>query len=170
MQSILCRPDYSFVPAKGLLGNEHFQVCYCTNDIEQACKIFGDRFGISKFTRLAGPTPGGGHIHVELAWSGNTMFELITCDGPKSELFNARLPKTEFAMHLHHLGFLVSSLSAWDALFEEITRCGREVVQQNNNEGFMRHCFIYIEELGHYFEYIYPEKAGLDFFANVVRN
>ena len=170
MSGLLTRPLAQFDPARGLLRNEHFQVCYTTHDLTRACDIFSRRFGIGKFGGLEGETPAGGYIKVKLAWVGSTMYELVECTGPGSEMYTRMLPESAFGLCHHHLGFLVHSLAAWDDLMTVIARDGWQVSQQNNNRGFMRHCYIHVPELGHYFEYIFPEQAGIDFFENVPAN
>jgi hypothetical protein len=49
MIEFMKRPRAVFSPGDGLLRNEHFQICYVTNDIARACYIFRDRFGIREF-------------------------------------------------------------------------------------------------------------------------
>jgi catechol 2,3-dioxygenase-like lactoylglutathione lyase family enzyme len=170
MSGLIQRPNAVFDPAKGLLRNEHFQICYCTNDLDKAAEIFQQRFGIQQYRDLEGETPKGGYIRVKLAWVGGTMYELLACTGPGSELFNEMLPADEFGLRLHHLGFLVHNQQCWDALLETIEQGGRTIRQSNHTPGFLRHCFVPVPELGHFFEYIFPEQAGIDYFENVPSN
>ena len=164
------RPDGHFNPADGLLRAEQFQMAYATNDIERACELFRQRFGIREFRRLAGQLPSGGHIHIELAWVGPTMYELLTASGPGSELFVGRLPKDRFAIQHHHLGFLIHDEAQWQGLFSQIERNGWTLLSKNNTPGFMQTCFVDVPEVGHYLEYLFPEAAGLDFFESVPNN
>jgi extradiol dioxygenase family protein len=164
------RPHCVFNPAEGLLHAEQFQVAYATNDIERACSFFCQRFGIKAFSRLAGPLPAGGHIHVELAWVGGTMYELITARGAGSELFTGQLPTAEFAIRHHHLGFLVHSEQEWNALLTRIEQQGWKMASRSCNAGFMQSCFVEAPALGHYLEYLFPEPAGLAFFESVPSN
>src|SRR5579859_3069181 len=92
MAGVLKRPDAAFGPAKGLLRTEHFQMAYATNDIGRAMALFRDRYGINEFRTLAGQLPAGGHIHIELAWVGTIMYELMTASGPGSDIYMNRLP------------------------------------------------------------------------------
>lgn len=164
------RPSGTFSPAEGLLRAEQFQMAYATNDIERACDIFRQRFGIREFRRLAGQMPSGGHIHVELAWVGPTMYELLTATGPGSELYVGRLPTDRFAIQHHHLGFLIPDEAQWNSLFAQIENNGWTLLSKNNTPGFMQTCFVDVPELGHYFEYLFPEPAGLAFFEGVPGN
>jgi len=157
-------------PGAGVLRADQFQVSYATNDIERAVEVFRERYGIREFRALAGKLPAGGHIHVELAWVGSIMYELIQASGPGSDLFRHGVPEGEFVITHHHLGFLVYSEEEWDALKARIEQQGDRLLQENNTEGFLRHCFVDAPELGHYLEYIFPEPAGLAFFNDVPRN
>lgn len=161
------RPIPTFDPSSGLLRNEHFQVSYATNDIERAKQVLSTRYGIAEFAQLQGQMPSGGHIHVEVAWVGNTFYELVTASGPGSEIFTSRLPQDEFAIRHHHLGFLIYDQPSWDALFQTIERDGWTLLSANKTEGFLAHCFVDAPELGHYLEFIFPEPAGLAFFESV---
>ena len=156
--------------AIGLLRAAHFQIAYATNDIDRACALFAEKFGISNFTRLEGPLAAGGHIRVELAWVGPVMYELITAEGAGSDIYVGRLPQVGFAVRHHHLGYLVSDSAEWDALLAEAQRVGADVPWISHNAGFMKSCFIDAPLLGHYLEYICPEAAGTAFFASVARN
>jgi catechol 2,3-dioxygenase-like lactoylglutathione lyase family enzyme len=145
-------------------------VAYATNDIDRACEIFGNRFGIRNFRRLEGPLAAGGHIRVELAWVGGTMYELLTASGPGSDIYVNRLPSDSFAIRHHHLGFLVHDEAQWAALETDAARAGRTLLEISKTAGFLQKCFVDVPELGHYFEYIFPEPAAIDFFENVPGN
>lgn len=164
------RPSATYNPADGLLRSEQFQIAYATNDIERARAIFQQRYGIKKFQRLEGPLHAGGHIHVELAWVGNTMYELLTASGPGSELFIGKLPTDQFAIRHHHLGFLIHNENEWNALLAEIAHKGWTLLSQSSNPGFMQSCFVAVPDLEHYFEFLFPEPAGIAFFENVPSN
>lgn len=159
-----------FNPANGLFANNHFQMAYATNDIERAKQLLQGRYHIKHFQKLQGQTPAGGTIHVELAWAGSLMLELITAAGPGAELFMHQLPDQAFSIRHHHLGYLIGSEKDWQALQTLIKNNGYRLLSENNNQGFMRHCFIDAPELGHYLEFIFPEPAGLEFLNNVPAN
>ncbi len=170
MTPTVLRPAPPALPALKLMCNDPFQIAYSTNDIERACDIFAERYGISEFRRLEGERPGGGTIRVELAWVGSMMFELMTASGAGSELYMDRLPQDGFAIRHHHIGYFVHDDASWDALASEAARLGVAYVPGNVNPGFLKSCFVDAPELGHYLEYIYPEAAGIAFFENVPEN
>ena len=170
MKSANLRPPPSPCPGDGLLRNDFFQIAYATNDIDRACTLFGERYGIRAFRRLEGRLPAGGHIRIELALAGGAMYELISADGPGSELFTGLLPAEGFAIRHHHLGYLIHSASAWDALNREFAERGWTVRSKSDNKGFLKACIVEAPELGHYLEYIFPEPAGIEFFESVPRS
>lgn len=170
MSIAISRPISMFNPGRGLFSNDHFQMSYATNDIDKAREVFTRDFGIDEFREIKGKMPAGGYIHAELAWVGTTMYELVSASGPGSEIYMSRLPKDTFAIRHHHLGFLIYNQDDWDALQRLIKDRGFHLLSQNNNEGFMRHCFVDAPELGHYLEFIFPEPAGLAFFEGVPGN
>jgi extradiol dioxygenase family protein len=164
------RPSTTFHPEAGPLRIEQFQIAYATNDIDRARNLFQDRYGIKSFQRLEGQLPAGGYIHIELAWVGSTMYELLTARGAGSEIYVDRLPTDQFAIRHHHLGFLIHHEEEWNALLEEVEREGRTLLSKRNNPGFLQSCFVDAPELGHYLEYIFPEPAGLAFLESVPSN
>lgn len=166
----LSRPGPVFDPALGLLRAEHFEIAYVTNDVGQAKEYFGSRLGIRNFCPLEGEMPSGGFIHIELAWAGAVMYELIEARGPGSELFMSRLPRTAgFHLLHHHLGFLIHDQAQMQAVFAQAGREGFEVIHHSTNP-LVEFCFVDVPELGHYLEYLRPTPMGLEFFENVPRN
>jgi hypothetical protein len=153
-----------------MLQAEHFQIAYATNDIERAMQIFRERFGIKEFCQLKGQMPSGGQIHIELAWVGNTMYELVTSSGSGSDVFMKNIPADVFTLRHHHLGYLIHNDAEWNALLATIERNGWRILTKNSTVGFMQTLIVESPELGHCLEYLYPEPAGLDFFEAVPSN
>lgn len=162
------RPSSLYAPHKGLLRTEQFQIAYATNDIERAKALFQQQLGITEFRCLSGQLADGGHIHVELAWVGNTMYELLTASGEGSELYMRQLPADDFAIRHHHFGFLIHSEAEWEALQQKIVTENWHMPSLSHTVGFMRSCFVECPVLGHYFEYLWPEPAGLAFLEQQV--
>jgi hypothetical protein len=167
---IMKRPSAVFNPAEGLLRAEQFQVAYATNDIERAKQIFGERFGIRAFRQLKAQMPSGGHIHIELAWLGSTMYELVTSSGPGSETFMRYITGSAFTIRHHHLGFLIHNDDEWNGMLAGVEKNGWQILSKNDNAGFMKTCIVEVPELGHCLEYLFPEAAGLAFFESVPAN
>jgi hypothetical protein len=170
MKAIVKRPPVLLNPGSGVLRNDHFQMAYVTNDIERACDVFRQRYGIKAFQTMGGATPAGGEIRVELAWAGGTMYELVHASGPGTDFYNNRLPAEGFAIRHHHLGFFVQDQEGWDALLQEIERDRWPVAYAMDMEDFIFVRYIEAPELGHYLEYMYPAPAAVEFFENVPRS
>src|SRR6516162_2631068 len=98
MQNVIRRPAATPNPGSGLVRYDHFQVAYATSDIERACRVLSERFGIKEYRGLEGQLPTGGRVHIELAWAGGTMYELVHASGPGSEFFTSVLPANGFAI------------------------------------------------------------------------
>ena len=167
MSGLVKRPLAIRNPGQGLFRNDHFQIAYATNDLDRACGVFRERFGIKEYRRLEGGFPEGGHIRIELAWAGGTMYELIRAEGAGSAFYNVGLSPASFAIRHHHLGYFVYDQEGWDALMKEIEQGGWRVAFRTAAEGFLQACYIEVPELGHYLEYLFPEAAGIEFFEAV---
>ena len=151
----------------GLLGYEHFQIAYATNDIDRACDLFRERFGIRAFGRLEGPMPGGREARMECAWVGGVMIELVTTTGPGTDFYVNRLPADAFAIQLHHFGYLLRDEAEWDAVHAAIDKTGLAIVAEGGQAGFMKHCFVGLPGLGHLCEYVLPEAGILAYFEGL---
>jgi hypothetical protein len=145
-----------FDPAKGLLQNEHFQIAYVTNDIDQAVEVFQRRFGVPGFRESDAELPSGATIKVRAAWLGGVAYEITCGQGPGMELWACGAPGAGFVLRHHHLGFLVPDEAAWAALEQAIARGGWTVRQRSDHPGFGRIACVEAPELGHYLEYIMP--------------
>ena len=164
MTSPLKRPAVTAGIGPGPLRFEQFQAGYVTNDMDRACAVLGDRFGIREFCRLEGDMQEGGRIRLEMAWAGGILYEIVQADGPGGEFYRERLPADGFAIRHHHLGFLVTNAADWEALQRQIAQGGWKVALQTDVPGFMKAVYIEAPELGHYLEYLFPEAAGYAFF------
>lgn len=165
MTARLSRPEEPSGPAPGLMRREQFQTAYVTNDLDRACKMLGERYGIDKYSYLEGEMAEGGHIRVAFAWVGSNMYEIIDAKGGReADFYTSRLPKDGFGIAFHHLGYLIHDKEEWDAVRKEIADSKLPVLLDTANPGFMDAIYIEAPELGHYLEYIFPEQGGLDFF------
>lgn len=164
----LSRPPFG--PGAGLVCNELFQIAYAVTDMDQACAIFADQFGVKQFRRLEGALPEGGHIRMEIGWAGGVMYELVCAKGAGSDLFRSLLPNDGFAMKIHHLGYFIPDAAAWEAILSEIAASGRKIVRDTKIPGFLQAVIVEAPELGHYLEYILPEAGGRAFFQEAPSN
>lgn len=164
MELLLDRPVSACDPSRGLLSSEHFQMGYVTNDMTRAEAFFRQRFGVKEFRPTEGGLEGGGHISVRSVWIGNVMYEIICATGPGAELYTDHVQADEFAIRLHHFGFLVSDDAAWDALENTIAGGGWTVRQRSDHPGYVRALYVDVPELGHYLEYVLPAPVLLERF------
>jgi len=168
MKNALTRPESKF--GAGLLRHDHFQIAYNTNDMDRAVALFAERYGIKEFRQLAGPTPAGGKIRMEIGWAGGVMYELIWGEGPGTEVFQVGLPENGFAIRTHHLGYYVPTEEAWNAVIAEVERAGTKIVHKTHVPGFLQAIIVEQQELGHFLEYIFPEAGGVAFFETAPNN
>jgi hypothetical protein len=153
------------------MRKEQFQTGYVTNDLDRACKLLGETYGIDKYSFLEGDMPEGGKIRVAFAWAGGNMYEIIDATGGKEvDFYTDGLPKEGFGLVFHHLGYMIHSREEWDAVKAEIAGRNMEVFLHTENPGFMDAIYIGAPELGHYLEYLFPEEGGLQFFDAVPAN
>jgi hypothetical protein len=169
MQNVIRRP-VSSAAAGGLLQAEHFQIAYVTNDVKRACGVLRGRYGVRNFAPLHVDMPAGGRIHIELAWVGGIMIELIEAIGPGTEFYNDVLPGDGFSIRHHHLGYFVQDIASWEALMKTIQDEAWPVAFEGRNEGFLRFCYIKAPEFDHYLEYLLLDPAGVQFFEAVPAN
>lgn len=169
-KTTLTRPAQKFGPGAGLFRHDHFQIAYNTNDMDKAVALFAERYGIKEFRQLAGPTPAGGKIRMEIGWAGGVMYELIWGEGPGTEVFQVNLPESGFAIRTHHLGYYVPNQDAWTEVLAEVERAGRKIVHETHVPGFLRAIIVEQPELGHFLEYILPEAGGIQFFETAPSN
>ena len=119
---------------------------------------------------MEGDLKEGGHIRVEFGWAGGSLFEVTQADGPGSELYRQGLPKDEFAIRFHHLGYFIPDEAAWQALLKEIEQGRVKVLNETNVPGFLQARIVEAPDLGHWIEYIYPDAGGVAYFQGVPSN
>lgn len=170
MAGLVRRPAAPLAFRKGPMLKDHFQVAYVTNDLDRATQVFGDRFGITQYSYIDSETPDGGHIRVAFAWVGGTMYEIIDCKEPVPGFYTSQLPADDFAIRMHHLGYLLHDRASWDAVEREIAESGTPIAFRTVNPGYIDAIYIDAPELGHFLEYIYPEEAGIQFFKAIPVN
>lgn len=168
MTHALRRPAAASGP--GLVRHDHFQVAWNTTDMDRAKAIFHERHGVREWRRLEGPLPQGGKVHMEIAWAGGVMYELLWAEGPGSEVFRAGLPSEGFGLRPHHLGYYVPTIEAWDAVRKDVERAGLKVLHETNVPGFLQAIIVEEPDLGLFLEYLFPEEGGIQFFETSPSN
>ncbi len=154
----------------GMLCKEHSHSAWVTNDLDRALQVFAQRYGVRKHSFIEGETPEGSRIKVAFAWAGGQVLEVICASGPRFEFYNEMLPRGEFAIRFHHLGFIVHEESGWRQLEQELRDGGWPIAYSTLTGDFIDAYYIKAPELGHYLEYVRPLKAGDDFYNAVPEN
>lgn len=172
MTVTLNRPAAPTHSPAGLMRKEQFQTGYVTNDLDRACELLREKYGIGEYSFIEGDMGEGGTIRVAFAWVGGNMYEIIDARGGKeAEFYTSRLPGDgSFGLVFHHLGYMIHSDEEWAAVKAEITERGMTVALDLADPSFMDAVYIEAPELGHYLEYLYPHAGGLQFFGAVPAN
>ena len=166
----LVAPATPVPPGPGMLRKEQSHTGYVTNDLDRAMELFRDRYGVGKFTFIEGLMPQGGTIRVAFAWAGSQIYEIIQASGPDTAFYNDLLPKDEFAVRFHHLGFVIHDATSWQELEAEIASGAWPVAYSTVTGEFIDAHYVYAPELGHHLEYVWPHEAGLNFYDAVPVN
>jgi hypothetical protein len=156
--------------ARGMLCKEHSHSAWVTNDLDRALDVFARRYGIGDCSFLEGAGALGGAIRVAFAWAGGQVLEIIAASGSEYEFYNRMLPRDEFAIRFHHLGFVIQEETAWKQLEQEIRDGAWEVPLSTLTGDFIDAYYINAPELGHYLEYVRPFEAGNAFYNAVPVN
>jgi hypothetical protein len=146
------------------------QHAYVTNDIDEACRVMGRRFGVNQFWR---PNPqtmsldDGSNVvlHNAHAWVGPIWLELIQPKGGADALWRDWLPTDKgFAMKFHHMGIHVETEEEMRARIAQGEANGLKLALSLTVMGTMARYLDAREDLGHYLEYLYfpdPETVKM---------
>lgn len=145
-------------PSRPALG-QIFQTAYVTTDMDCAVAIFRDRYGIGQFFRSGRrtvPLESSGQMTVEiaLAWSGDTMIEIIQPLADDVAIYADWLPREGFGLRFHHVAVRLHSTSEWDEMLRRNEKLGHRVIFRLTASNTRA---LYIDtaaELGHYVEYL----------------
>jgi hypothetical protein len=155
------------------MSNAVFQLAYVTQDLERAMAEIGVAFGIGQFqvNRDVPIATGNGtaSCHFALAFLGAQQIELIEPAGGVDGVYRDALEPCRIAV-LHHLGFLVTTETAWQATLRRIEAGGDPVPVRGSFGDLMHYAYVDRRDLcGHYMEYMYATPAGAGLFDTVPR-
>ncbi|ATE66508.1 VOC family protein [Rhizorhabdus dicambivorans] len=150
-----------------------FQTAYVTADIDAAVKLAEARFAVPRM-QVNRDVPietvcGTAHCHFALAFVGPVQIELIAPAGGADDVYRAMLPPG-CGLRLHHIGCLLDSDAAWDAVLDEADVSGTAMPVRGDFGGLMR--YVYLDrrdDLGHFVEYMQPGAGGMSLFDTVPR-
>lgn len=154
-----------------------FQHGYVTNDFDRAITRFAD-YGITRWAQMRDLD-----VHVigdkratmsiALAWYGHLQVEIIHPRGGDCQVYAEYLPGgEEFALRLHHHGFLLYDEEEYFGLRDEYaSRGAATVIDGLNPRSGNRYFYADTRpELGHYIEYVYLTPQGVADYAKLPQN
>jgi hypothetical protein len=153
----------------GSVYGQVFQTAYITNDMDEAVRVFADRFGVPDFLRsgpreLAPSDIAPMRVEIALAFVGESMIEIIQPLGLNDSLYRQVLPESGFALVFHHIAHRLHSDAEWDAMLRSAEARGHPIAMQGEASNTR---FLYIDtraSLGHFIEYLYymdPANSSL---------
>jgi hypothetical protein len=150
-----------------------FQLGYVTPDLEAAIAVYGQRLGVSKFLTFdtRDLNPDAEHrVKVGLAWTGDTMIELIEPVG-EHPLYACAMPRSGFAITLHHLGYAMEDKAVWDEALGWLDAQRLPVASRTQMAGTLELVYADARDLlGHHLEIICATPEGRAFLESVPRN
>jgi hypothetical protein len=153
-----------------LLGRQHFQTAYVTTDLDEATAMFAQRHGIEEFHYTRDfALPMGGFLDQASAWAGDVNIEIIQGRGNRDSIFERGLPESGFALKFHHFGYVIPDRESWDSLVQTIDREKRDIVFSGSLPEGLDWIFIDAPELGHYLEYVIPDRSWITLFESLPR-
>jgi hypothetical protein len=141
------------------------QMAYATNDMDRACALFGERYGVHNFLKTgagAYPLDDGGELSMKVshAWVGRTWLEIIEPVAGDGGLYSNWIPKQEFGLRLHHQGFVITDVAEWESAVAEAAAKGlRQVLGVTLPRARVRY-FDTTADLGIYSEYLLSMDRG----------
>jgi len=148
------------------LFNHFFQYGFVARDVDGALGTLRERYGVQK----AVVREMFDWLTVALAWSGETMVEVIVAEPGHMLLYDDHKPAERGALRLHHLGFLMPDRPAWEKAEDMIRADGLTIPFQGQVPGVD---VMYVDtraDLGLYTEYVRLYGEGERYFHDVPRN
>lgn len=154
---------------------------YVTNDLDRAKAVMSERYGITQFLDLRDYAVdiGGGREAVcslGLAYLGDLFVEIIHPKGGECQVYSQILPADEFALKLHHHGYMVKADpahdDAWGAMRQTYEARGIPIVVNGRNSRSGTQYF-YADtraELGHFCEHVLMTEQTLEDYAKIPQN
>jgi len=148
-----------------LLGTP-LQQAYVTNDMDRACVMLGDKFGISQYMRMDNYpmyADSGDEMVISMAhcWVGSVWVEVIQPVGGAVDFYRSVLPAEGFGVRFHHVAIRTPTLAAWEEMLAGNKAKGQKLIFTSKNAQAYVAYFDTTEDLGHYVEYLhFPDPLG----------
>lgn len=145
-----------------------YQFGFIAGDLDFATRRLGEHHGIRHFRRKrANDWMESAHAYV-----GETMIEIIAAGPDAPRLYTDHLPEAGAAARLHHLGYRIPDVFAWEQLESAILSTGIATPMKGTAmDGHLR--FAYLDtrsDLGLYSEYVCLTGPAERIYDDVPRN
>lgn len=144
-----------------------YQFGFIAGDLDFATHRLGERYGIRHFRRKrANDWMESAHAYV-----GETMIEIISTGPDAPGIYTDHLPEGG-AVRLHHLGYRVPDVSAWEQLESVILSTGIAAPMKGTAmNGHLRFAYLdTLSDLGLYTEYVCLTGPAERIYDDVPRN
>jgi catechol 2,3-dioxygenase-like lactoylglutathione lyase family enzyme len=161
-------------PMRPAFMKHFFQLGYVTPDLAAAQALYKERLGVSQFLSFdtAERNPGAPNpLNVGLAWTGETMIELIEPRDGDHPLYACAMPQSGFGIRLHHLGYLMYDRADYEEALGWLDAQRMPIVSHSKMEGMLELVYADARDLlGHHLEIIHMLPEGRAFFDSVPQN
>lgn len=144
-----------------------FQVAFVTADLSVARALFGERFGIPRWSLLDYPEDGPLR-RVALAWTGELMIELIEPNPAVASIYAEGLQDGRTAS-LHHIAARVRDAAEFARVEEALAGCGVPLVSRKETAGLRSLMADTRRDLGHFIEFVEVRAPGQEQFDVILR-
>jgi len=154
------------------LMRNFFQLGYVTPDLDRAMELYRERYGVEEFLIIDSRAmhPGSpNYLKIGLAWTGDTMIELIEPIGDHP-LYACALPQRGFGIQLHHLGYLLPDEATFDAALKDLEAAEIPIVVRSGGTEFFEVAYADARATtGHHLEVVLPRPQGQAMFDSIPR-
>jgi hypothetical protein len=161
------------------INPEFVQLGYVTNDLKKAMAFFRDSMAVPDFhvwndapvhMELYGK-PATATLNLGFAWRADTMIELIMPVSGAVDVYMPGIEGPDYALKLHHIGQGVAGTEAdFDAKLNAAVKAGHSLVNISRASMGSYTLLDARKSSGLYFEYLWNNEGGLDFFAKIPRS
>ena len=141
-----------------MLLNTAFQIAYVTSDLDRACAMVDEKFGVRRLVRQDRVTIGTdqGPMVLGLAhgWLGPTWLEIIEPVEGAVAVYRDWLAQGA-TFRFHHIGIRAPDPEAYDQAMGEALAAGHSLSFKIDNPLFQAFYVDTTRELGHYIEYLH---------------
>src|SRR4051794_6249015 len=135
---------------------------------------FHNRYGIAAWELIDMAARFGAQSPIRFlanAYAQDVMVELIEPLSGAPSIYQNWTPAEGSGIRFHHLGFLIRNDEEWDAARATLAADNIAIASEGDVNGLLKYLYAdTVDDLGHYFELVYPQPGASAFFANIPRN